>query len=397
MRKYLPSIATVFRKEWRDAFRDKRSLRMVFLMPVYFVAIFVVSSLFVIHLANQSRATTTSPIKLPVMGAEQLPALIDWLTEQGVSIENVEHEAYQKVERAELDYVLIIPPDAQKKFLTGEAIELALVFDATNNKVQGGLSFIRYQINSWNSRIGSLRLLTRGVSPTIMTPVYVRDVNIASDEKMGFFVMMSLPMLLILTAFISTVGFSADMTAGERERRSLESLLITPATSVQLIMGKWAVSFLLTLVVVAVELGLFSLSFAYLPFNEIGLKVDITLLDIVGIFIVLLSVILIATPLQFAVSIYSRNFKDAQMHMGLMIFIPMAPLFYTLFNPSAYANWFHWVPVLGHQMLIKNILLGVDISVIHVAKMFIVTGLLSGVLLWFAVRRLRSPNVVYGA
>lgn len=396
MGKLLGRIAIVLRKEWRDALRDSKSLRIAMLMPIYFVGIFVASSLFIIHMSNQSRATTSEPIKLAVVGAEYLPPLIDWLQERGVQIDAVGDDAYQQVERGDLGYALIIPADAHEKFATGESIELALVFDATNSKLQGSLHFVRQQIWSWNGRMGSLRLLTRGISPGIANPVVVRDLNIASDEKMGFFVMASLPMLLILTAFVASVGFSADMTAGERERRSLESLLITPASSAVLILGKWFTCFSITLMVLLIEVVLLTIAFAYVPFKELGLRVSVSSLDMANVYLVLASVALLATGLQFMISLFARNFKDAQSYMGLMIFIPMVPLFYTMFNPSAYAEWFRWVPVLGQQVLIKDLLLGGNVSPLHFFQTWMVAVLLAAFFLIYTARQLRKPKIVYG-
>jgi sodium transport system permease protein len=392
----LNKISIVFRKEWRDALRDNKSLRMTLLMPVYFVGVFVAFSLFIIHMSNQSKATNNEPIKLAVVGAEQLPSLIDWLQERGVQVDAVGDDAYQKVEKGELGYALIIPKDAREKFATGESIELALVFDATNGKLQGPINFVRQQIWSWNGRMGSLRLLSRGISPGIANPVFIRDLNIASDEKMGFFVMASLPMLLILTAFMASVGFSADMTAGERERRSLESLLITPASSTALVLGKWCNSFSLTLMVVLVEVTLLIAAFAYVPFKELGLRVDVSPLELAGVFVVLASLALLATALQFLISLFARSFKDAQTYMGLMVFIPMVPLFYTQFNPSAYADWFRWVPVLGHQVLIKDLLLGGNISAIYFAQLWAVSAAIAIAFLAYTIRQLRKPKIVYG-
>lgn len=396
MGELLKKIAIVFRKEWHDSLRDNKSLRMTLLMPMYFVGVFVASSLFIIHMSNQSKGTNNEPIKLAVVGAERLPPLIDWLEERGVQVDAVDDDAYQQVERGELGYALIIPEDAQEKFATGESIELALVFDVTNNKVQGAINFVRQQIWSWNSRMGSLRLLSRGISPGIANPVYIRDLNIASDEKMGFFVMASLPMLLILTAFMGSVGFSADMTAGERERRSLESLLITPASSSALILGKWLNSFSLTLLVLLVEVTLLVAAFAYVPFTELGLRVDVSSLDLAGVFAVLASLALLSTSLQFLISLFARSFKDAQTYMGLMVFIPMVPLFYTLFNPSAYADWFRWVPVLGHQVLIKDLLLGGAVTASNFAQVWVVSGVIACVLLSYTINQLRKPKIVYG-
>lgn len=396
MGKWLGKIAIVLRKEWRDALRDSKSLRMALLMPIYFVGVFVASSLFIIHMSNQSRATTSEPIKLAVVGADYLPPLIDWLQERGVQIDAVGEDAYQQVERGDLGYALIIPADAREKFATGDSIELALVFDATNSKLQGSLHFVRQQIWSWNGRMGSLRLLARGISPGIINPVLIRDLNIASDEKMGFFVMASLPMLLILTAFMASVGFSADMTAGERERRSLESLLITPASSAVLVLGKWFTCFSLTLMVLLIEVVLLAIAFAYVPFKELGLRVNVSPLDLAGVYVVLSSVALLATGLQFVISLFARSFKDAQTYMGLMIFIPMVPLFYTLFNPSAYADWFRWVPVLGQQVLIKDLLLGGDVSPVYFLQVWLVAILLAGFFLLCTARQLRKPKIVYG-
>jgi sodium transport system permease protein len=394
--KFIQALLIVWRKEWRDALRDKKSLRMAFLMPVYFVAVFVASSLFIIHMSQQSRATTSEPIKLSVVGAEQLPALVDWLQERGIQVQAADEQAYQQVQSGQLGYALIVPEDAREKFATGESIELALVFDATNNKLQGAIHFVRQQIWSWNARVGSLRLLSRGISPAIVNPVMVRDLNVASDQKMGFFVMASLPMLLILTVFMATVGFSADMTAGERERRSLESLLITPAPSGALLLGKWLNSLSLTFLVLVVELTLLAIAFAYVPFKELGLRVHVTPLDLVVVLVALMSLAIVATALQFLISLFARSFKDAQTYMGLMIFIPMVPLFYTLLNPSAYADWFRWVPVLAQQLVVKDLLLGGDVPLLAFAQAWLVAVVLAAIFLRFTAQQLRKPKIVYG-
>lgn len=389
-------IFIVFSKEWRDSWRDKKSLRMTLLMPIYFVLFFVASVLFAIHLNQQSRATNTDSIKLSVVGAHELPALITWLEERGISIEGVGEEAYQQVEQRKLDYALIIPEGAAEKFSTGEHLELALVFDITNNKIHGSLGFVRQQLWSWNARMGSLRLLSRGISPSVINPVQIRDLNVASDEKMGFFIMMGLPLFLIVTVFTSSVGFTADMVAGERERRSLESLLITPTTSWAVIIGKWLNSFSLTLIVILVEMILLAIAFANLPFNDLGLRVNVTLEDIAGVSLVLASLAFISTGLQFLISIFARSFKDAQTYMGLMVFIPMIPLFYTMFNPGAYEDWFRWVPILGHQVLIKDLLLGGQTNAWQFAQLWLVSLITGVAMLWLTARQLRKPKIVYG-
>lgn len=396
MSQVIQKLLIVFRKEWRDALRDKRSLRMAFLPPVYFAAVFVATVLFIIHIKNGSTASVNDPIKLPVMGAEYLPSLVDWLEEQGVDVQPVSGDAYQQVEQKRLDYALIIPAETAQQFAAGESATIWLVYDATNNKIQGSTGFIRQQLWSWNGRLGSLRLLARGIAPSVANPIAIRDMNIASDEKMGFFVMASLPMFLVLLAFIGSVGFSADMTAGERERRSLESLLITPAQSVAIIGGKWLTSLLITLLVLLLEVVLLAIAFAYVPFNDLGLRVNVTPGDLCAIFASLIPLAFFAIGLQVSIAIFARSFKDAQTFIGLLVFIPMIPMFYTMMNPSAFEPWFNWVPVLGQQVAIKEVLMGADFSWLALGQFWLVCLPLTLGLLLFTARQLRKPKIVYG-
>jgi len=392
----LKTLWIIFRKEWRDALRDKRSLRMAFLPPVYFAAVFVASVLFIIHLKNTSTASVSEPLQLPVYGAEHLPAMMDWLEEKGIRVKPAGEDAYAQVEQKKLDYALIIPAEAADQFATGESATVWLVHDATNNKIQGSLGFIRQQLWSWNGRMGSLRLLARGISPSVVNPVYVREMNIASDEKMGLMVMLSLPMFLVLLAFIGSVGFSADMTAGERERRSLESLLITPATSLAIIGGKWLTSLAITLLVLLLEVLLLAIAFAYVPFNELGLRVNVSIADLLVIFVMLVPLAVLAIALQLSIAIFARSFKDAQTYIGLLVFIPMIPMFYTLFNPGAYEPWFNWIPVLGHQAMVKELLIGSGFGWWPLAQFWIVSLPLTIGMLLFTARQLRKPKIVYG-
>ncbi|MES2674037.1 MAG: ABC transporter permease [Pseudomonadota bacterium] len=396
MGNFFSILAVIFKKELCDALRDRRSLRMAFLPPIYFVGVFVGTVFLILHLQNEASGKGSEPIQLSVLGAEHLPPLIDWLQEQGVKVNKVGDDAYAQVEQKKLDYVLIIPAEAEQQFATGEPVVVWLAYDATNSKNQTSISFIKQKIWSWNSRMGSLRLLSRGISPAIANPLHLREMNIASDQKMGFFVMASLPMFLILSVFIASVGFTADMTAGERERRSLESLLITPASSIAIIIGKWLTCLTLTFAVLLVELALLAVAFAFIPFNQLGLRVDVSVMDLFGIFIALTSLAVIAVSLQQMIAIFARSFKDAQTYMGLIVFIPMLPLMYTMINPGAHEPWFVWVPVLSHQAAVKDLLLGSALDLNALMKFWLVAIPSALMLLLFTAQQLRKPKIVYG-
>jgi sodium transport system permease protein len=396
MKYFYNTFLVILKKELRDALRDRRSLRLAFLPPLYFVGVFVATVFFVLHIRNESDGKGKEPIQLSVVGSEYLPPLIDWFQEQGLQVKPVGDDAYTMVVQKKLDYALIIPKEAKQQFAAGEPVVIWLAYDVTNSKLQTSVGFVRQQIMSWNGRLGGLRLLARGISPAIASPINLREMNVVSDQKMGFFVMASLPMMLILTVFIASVGFTADMTAGERERRSLESLMITPASSSAIVFAKWSTSLILTFAVLAFELSLLAVAFAFIPFSQLGLRVDVSAIDLFYIFVALMSLAVIAVSLQQMISIFAKSFKDAQTYLGAIIFIPMFPMIYTMINPGVNEPWFEWVPVLGHQAVVKDLLLGGTLDFLPIVKFWLVAIPLAIIFLMFTAKKLRHPKIVYG-
>lgn len=396
MRRELFLALLVFRKEWRDAVRDKRAMRLAFLPALYFVAVFAGGVLFTLSLQKEHQVDGLVNVSVPVQGREHFPELINWLVEQGADIQPVETGAYERVANQELDFALIIPADVREQQLRGEQLTLWLVYDAANQKVHSRLGFVRAHIGAWGGRNSSLRLLAQGLSPELATTLQLRESNVASEQQMGVYILGSLPMILLLAVFIGSIGFSADMTAGERERRSLESLLITPASSLSIMLGKWLTSVLLTLAVLILTLGLLWTALAYLPFDQLGMRVDVGWAAMVNVFLTLLPVVLFAVAMQLAIAIFARSFKDAQTYVGLLVFIPMVPGFYTLFNPGVFHDWFLWVPILGQQVTIRELFLGGSLTAAALLRFWLVALILMLTFLAIAAKKLRSAKIIYG-
>ncbi len=387
------TVLTVWRKEVLDALRDKRSLRLAFLMPVYFILAFAGSSLFAIHMGQSGTGGDT---RLAVAGAEHLPQLMNWLREQGVELDESREDIYAAVENREIEYGLIVPEAAAAEYAGFRSATLWLVYDAANPSVHGSLHFVRQQINAWSRQEASLRILARGVSPELVQPVVLRESNVASDRRMAGFLLGAVPMFILMSAFIGSVGFSADMTAGERERRSLESLLITPASSPALMLGKWLTCVLLTLLVVGLLLVGLGLCMALIPFNQLGLRVDVGWGQHLGIVAITLPIVLMAVSLQLLVAIFARSFKDAQTYIGLMTLLPLVPFFFTMFSPGVPADWFYWVPVLAQQVGIRELLLGGELPSLALLQVWLTAAPLA-VLAWLlAAAQLRRGKIVYG-
>ncbi len=395
-RKMFTIAMAVFRKELTDALRDKRTLRMAFLPAIYFVAIFVALVIFAINMANDKKVAGVNSIPVYVEGEQNLPELIAWLREQGADIKTIESGAYLQIQDKKIDFAIIIPEEAKQKRAKGESAPVWLVYDGANQKLSSSIGFVRSQFYVWSSRVGAVNLMARGIAPDVGSPVILREDNIADEQKMSVYLLASVPLTLLLAAFIGSVGFSADMTAGERERRSLESLLITPASTFSLYLGKWLTSVILTVAILIMQLGLLAIAFRFLPFNQLGLRVDVNYIDLLNIFWILLPVVFFAVGLQLSLSIFAKSFKDAQSLIAGLLFIPMALNFYTMFNPGVFFEWWLWVPVLGQAVVIKEILLGGAIAAFAFWKFWASALVITIFAFMLGIKQLRRPKIIYG-
>lgn len=386
---------TVFGKEWCDALRDRRAMKLA-LMPIfYFVGIFIISFFVILNLQKGETQDGIRSLTLPVVGAENFPELMQWLQEQGANIREVEVAIYEDIAAGKEEFALVIPSDIQQQRSKAKTEKITLVYDASQQQVHQKLGFVRHAVNQFVSREATVNLLARGVSPELVMPIQLAEVNLASEQRMGIYVLGGIPIMLILSAFVASIGFSADMTAGERERRSLEALLITPATAGALMAGKWLTSFLITLLVVTGVVLALTVTFYCLPFSELGVRVNSSLSAWLMVWLGLVPLMALAVSLQLAISLFARSFKDAQTYTSLMIFIPMAATFYLLINPSGFAEWFYWTPVLGQHIVIRDVLLGGSVGFWQMISLWLTDLLLSLCLLRFAAGYLRSRRLVY--
>ena len=233
------------------------------------------------------------------------------------------------------------------------------------------------------SQVGALRLLARGVNPGVGMPVLVTAVDLATPMSRIGQALAMLPYLLIMSAFVGGAYLIIDVTAGERERQSLEPLLATPASRQAIMSGK---------ILAACVFGLFSLMLMLLAFKIAfwlmpgGMKVDVSLLAMAKLLLILLPTLLFGSCLLTLIAASVKSVKEAQSYMTLLILLPMLPTFYLLISPVKNQLWMLAIPFLSQNQMIMMVLRGENISGADWAFYLAVGIALAGVLWWAAAR-----------
>ncbi|MEH6559246.1 MAG: ABC transporter permease [Oceanicoccus sp.] len=347
-------------KELLDAMRDFKSLSTALFMPVFF-AIFSLGSLhFIVNIQHSN-----DQITLPVQGMENAKPLIDWLTEAGITVVPAPENPEDNILSQASDVILIIPENFAEDFREQRPAILDLLSDHSNSKTQGKVRKVRQLINQWSMKIGAIRLLTRNISPAIANPAVINDVNVSTDQRVAAKILASFPMFTILIVFASGIGMASDMTAGERERKSLEPLLINPVPYAYVFLGKWSAAVLVTFCITLLGIGLQILSINIAPLDELGIRLTMGLKEFVVIVAIVIPVIFLASALQLLVSLFAKSFKDAQSYNSLIVMLPVVPGIYLAFNSGSAESWQMLVPVLGPTALIVDVIGGEPVMLQH--------------------------------
>src|SRR6266446_1989170 len=224
----------VWNKELRDGARDRRSISSLLIGAM--IAPILLGVMFTVMAGRRN----ADEIKVPVAGVEYAPALIDWMKQQtGVQIIAAPADPERAVRERKEDVVIIIEKDFSKNMARAIPAPLKLISDATRDTARPKVARVRALVNAYSGQLGGLRLIARGVAPSIAMPVRVQEVEVSSAQERLATLLNILPLLLVMAALTGAMQIAIDTTAGERERGSLEPLLLSPIPRVALAAGKW--------------------------------------------------------------------------------------------------------------------------------------------------------------
>ena len=349
-------IWVVARKELVDAFRDRRAVNGLVIGSL------VGPVLLAVILNLQVRRQTVTEVRVPVTGGQYAPLLVDWLRQQpDVTVVDgpKDLETAQAVVRdGDEDFVLAIPEDYGKKFADMRPAQVQIVRDSTNNSSSGPRERLRRLIGQYSAEIGGLRLVARGVSPSVASAVPVADLEISTAQQRAARVLSMLPMMVLLAAFTAALQISSDSTAGERERGALESLLLNPVPRIELVTGKWLAAAIFAVIGMVATLGLMVGAFAMVPFADTGVRFSFTVAQVLQWLAVVLPAGLLAPAIEVYLASFARTFKEAQQYMGFVIMVPMLGLMGSMAFPDMTGLWLAPVPIFGQFELAKAILAG---------------------------------------
>jgi len=391
----MKSSMVVFLKEVRENLRDRRTvINTLVTGPLMAPIIFV---LLINTLVTRELDKAEKPLPLPVIGAEYAPNLVAALAQQDVEIKPAPADPERAVREQELDVVLRIPASYAGAWQKGEAAQVELIYDASQRDAGGAVARLRGMLEQYSSRTGSLRLLSRGLAPSILRPLAIaeRDQSTPQSRSGNMFAM--LPYFFILGGFIGGMALAIDTTAGERERQSLEPLLANPVPRWQILAGKLSATTAFAITTVLLSILAFALVGNFLPTEKIGMRLELGPRFMACTMLVMLPLAALLATLQTLVAAFAKSYREAQTYLSLLMFVPVIPTMMLSLMPVKAQMWMYATPLMGQQVIITRLMRGDPVPAQALALSFACTALAALLASMLTTRVYRSERLAISA
>ncbi len=391
----MSGLATVYKKEIHENLRDRRSLfNSVLLGPILFPILFIGLAYFA---GSKQQENAEKVLEVPVVGVEHAPNLVGFLKQQGVVIQPAPADPEMSVKTQEVQVIVRIPEQFAEQWTTGEPAVIEVIADPSRRESRIPQQRIRGLLNAYGAQIGQLRVQLRGVSPTLRSPIMIKDVDLSTPQSRGMLVMIMLPYVLMITAFTGGMHLAIDSTAGEKERKSLEPLLISPVPRWQIMLGKMSATATFAFASLALTLLAFRFAFPLLPTGALGVDLNLSGKAVGGILMAISPVVILAAAMLTTLAALAKSLREAQSYMGLVFMIPMIPSLIFMVNPMKPETWMMAIPMFSQNLLIGEFVRGESVSLLWLAMSMGSTLLIGFGFAAVAATLFNRPRIVFSS
>jgi len=384
-------VLTIYKKEMLDTIRDRRTLISMVVVPLAAIPLlFLMMSKFV---SSTEMKAGDEAVTIAVRNAGRLPGLLNALAQAGFKLaprDDLEAAIEKKEIAAGVEPVAL--PGAG-------GIEVRIFSDMTKRSSQVAAGRIRAALAAFKENSVKLKLTALGLPDSIADPFTVKSVNLAPQRKMaGMFWGGMLGYCVVLLMFTGGMYPAIDMTAGEKERRTLEVLLSSPASRGAIILGKILATTTAVLVTAILSMTSLIVSFRFADFGvEAGKTAGRMPLDGPGIALVLVALApmaVMAASLMIAIALLAKSFKEAQSYLTPLVMAVVFPLLLGMLPGLQLTPALALIPLFNVCQLIKEIFLG-EYSRVAFAVTMAANIVYAGLAFFAAVRVFSRESVLF--
>ncbi len=385
----LRRVSVVIRKELLDHLRDRRSLVLALVYPMLGPLLVAVSLFVAGNVLSGEREPGT--MRIPTIGIEYAPNFVAFLAENGIEAVPARGDLGAMVRQGGAPLGFEIPPDAG----SGDRFLLRVYADYSKIKNLQASSQVGQVIAQFNRQEAGRLAREAGLREDFLITVAIDQVNLSRPADIAVFLYNLTPPLIMFMIFLAGVHITVDMTAGERERGSLEPLLITPIERPGLLFGKAVVGFLMTALAMAINVAGFRILLGIAAAAHPQVSAPPSFATFAAIFMVGLPLMALAVAFQMAIALVARSMKEAQIYLGLLPLIPALPGMVLVFSPLKPTDAVAAVPLLGQLTIFNQLVAGEPVAGHQIIMSAGISLILAALIFWYAQRLFEREKLLF--
>jgi len=407
-------IITIFLKELRDSLRDRRTVISMIVVPTLVMPVIMFGMIFVMtKIVKQARSEAVSII---VLGGDDSPGVVKAIKEdQRFRIVTPQGDFRQLVSDKKVRLAVEIPEGFETALTAGDAKTVTLYHYEGEMKSGMGVTAVERFFRDLRDRTVETRLIDRGLPADLTKPFEVKRQNVAPPEKVGGNLFGGLvPYIIIIICFTGAMYPAIDLTAGEKERGTMETLLCSPVARVNIVLGKFLMvvtasvaTIILTLLSTGVSLlvggsffaGSKGMATAQAATGANAAPAFMPMIDpmgIFGVFAMIAPVAVLFAAVLLAVSLFAKSYKEAQSYVSPLIIVVIIPAMMGLLPGIELSAKTAMIPLLNLTLVCKEMLSGIW-NWHYIALIFGSTSLYAGIALALCVKMFNREDVIFRA
>lgn len=390
-------VMIVYRKELLEVLRDKRTLFTTLLLPVILYPLLIVgfNAIMTRQTGILEEQGATVAVQDSVQNAISMKLISGLSQIENFTILPAGANSQELYIAKDIQSIVTIRDSVRADGL--KTYHVYIQYDAANER--GNLTYTKLSGNiaETQKEILAEELEQSGINPELMNIVDVRKRDTAdSQKKMGMLLGMFLPYIMIIMLLTGASVVAADLVAGEKERKTLETLLVAGVGRKEVVIGKYLTIISLGMLNLVVNLFSISFSLRYM-LSQSGLDMSGASMPLKAIFILLAAMLPLATlfaAILLSISTFSRNMKEARTYEQPIMMVSMIMAMISFLPAIEMSNLMALIPVVNIALLFKAVMIN-DYQISHLVITIVSTVILDVLAIWATIRLFNTEGILF--
>jgi len=398
----LRNVGIVYRKELREALRDRRTVVASVVIPLFLFPLLSVG--FGALVSDIVNKTEEASPKVMVIGGDDSPGVLAALkATPKVEIVSAAPNWKDLVVEKDIPITVEIPPGFDKNIADQKKLEVFIYKYSGELKSESAAGKLNDSLRTYRENVVKNRVVAQKLPVEVLDPFQVTQKNVAPAEKSGAALFFGgfIAYIVVFLCFNGGMHPAIDLTAGEKERGTMETILSSPIARSHLVVGKFLLVLTTALSTAALSVVSMGISFALvhalqaktIQAGKEGIEMHIGLGAALSVFIMAIPLAVLFSSIQLMIASFAKTYKEAQTYLVPMIFIVIIPAIAAMLPIDLTAK-LALVPILNVSLLCKELVIG-TYHWNYIAIIFTSTCAYASVALFLAVKMFQRESVLF--